>query len=139
MGTSGTTHSGSGLTEKQEQFGRLIGQGLSNSEACRVVGINRRTGTRWRYGRTVRITGAQLTAVPTILRQEAPAPAPPDDGARTGLQAFLPPGFLRLSVLCQERSLGAGTTSRCSCQRVAGTEEALVPHIFLCRRAICGF
>lgn len=24
---------------------------MSNSAACREVGINRRTGTRWRYGR----------------------------------------------------------------------------------------
>ena len=28
-------------------------QGFSNSEACRTVGVNRRTGTRWRYGRTL--------------------------------------------------------------------------------------
>jgi IS30 family transposase len=28
-----------------------MAQGMSNSAACREVGINRRTGTRWRYGR----------------------------------------------------------------------------------------
>ena len=39
--------------EKREQFARLIAQGFSNSEACRIVGINRRTGKRWRHGRTV--------------------------------------------------------------------------------------
>src|SRR6201988_4124124 len=39
--------------EKRELFGRLIAQGFSNSEACRVVGINRRTGKRWRHGRTI--------------------------------------------------------------------------------------
>src|SRR3954451_6813609 len=39
--------------EKQQRFVRLIAQGISNSEACRIVGIHRRTGTRWRYGRTV--------------------------------------------------------------------------------------
>src|SRR3954469_5284674 len=39
--------------EKQQQFVRLIAQGVSNSEACRIVGIHRKTGTRWRYGRTV--------------------------------------------------------------------------------------
>jgi len=37
-----------GDVEKQEWFGRLIGQGVSNRQACRIVGINRRTGTRWR-------------------------------------------------------------------------------------------
>src|SRR3954451_23972080 len=39
--------------EKQQRFVRLIAQGVSNSEACRIVGIHRKTGTRWRYGRTV--------------------------------------------------------------------------------------
>jgi len=41
------------LTEKRTEFVRLIGQGVSNAEACRLVGVNRRTGTRWRYGRTI--------------------------------------------------------------------------------------
>ncbi len=40
-------------TEKREQYARLIAQGFSNAEACRIVGINRRSGTRWRHGRTV--------------------------------------------------------------------------------------
>lgn len=44
------------LTEQREQFARLIARGVSNSEACRVVGVNRRTGTRWRYGRTTTST-----------------------------------------------------------------------------------
>ena len=44
---------GVALTEKRERFVRLIGQGLSNSEACRIVGVNRRTGTRWRFGRNI--------------------------------------------------------------------------------------
>jgi transposase, IS30 family len=42
--------------EKREQFARLIARGLSNAEACRVAGINQRTGKRWRHGRTF-ITG----------------------------------------------------------------------------------
>ena len=29
-----------------------MAQGMGNSQACREIGINRRTGTRWRYGRT---------------------------------------------------------------------------------------
>ena len=41
------------VVEKQEWFIRLIARGVSNSQACRIVGINRRTGTRWRYGRTI--------------------------------------------------------------------------------------
>ena len=39
--------------DKREQFARLIAQGFNNSEACRIVGINRRTGKRWRHGRTI--------------------------------------------------------------------------------------
>lgn len=37
------TRRGGMLVEKQEWFVRLIVQGVSNSEACRIVGINRRT------------------------------------------------------------------------------------------------
>ncbi len=40
-------------TAKREQFARLIGRGIPNAEACRAVGINRRTGTRWRFGRSI--------------------------------------------------------------------------------------
>jgi transposase, IS30 family len=39
--------------EKRDQFARLIAQGFNNSEACRIVGVNRRTGKRWRHGRTI--------------------------------------------------------------------------------------
>jgi transposase, IS30 family len=40
-------------TEKREWFARLIARGVNNSEACRIVGVNRKTGKRWRHGRTV--------------------------------------------------------------------------------------
>ena len=39
--------------EKREQYARLIAQGFSSLEACRIVGINPRTGKRWRHGRTI--------------------------------------------------------------------------------------
>jgi IS30 family transposase len=52
--------------EKQELFARLIAQGISSSEACRMVGINRKTGTRWRYGRTVRNTSGELVQYPPV-------------------------------------------------------------------------
>jgi transposase, IS30 family len=41
------------LVEKREQFARLIARGVSNSEACQIVGVNRKTGKRWRHGRTI--------------------------------------------------------------------------------------
>ena len=41
------------LVAQREEYARLVARGVSNAEACRVVGVHRRTGTRWRYGRTV--------------------------------------------------------------------------------------
>jgi hypothetical protein len=35
---------GVALTDKRERFVRMIAHGMSNSEACRVVGINRKNG-----------------------------------------------------------------------------------------------
>ncbi len=66
MGRSTTTHAGSGLTEKQDRFVQLIARGVSNSEACRVVGINHRTGTRWRFGRTVLNTAGEGVHYPPV-------------------------------------------------------------------------
>src|SRR5450631_2026925 len=47
------TPTGGVQAEKQQRYVQLIAQGVSNSEACRLVGINRKTGNRWRYGRTI--------------------------------------------------------------------------------------
>jgi transposase, IS30 family len=53
--------------DKREQYARLIAQGFGNSEACRVVGINRRTGKRWRHGRTITARdGRQLHYAPVV-------------------------------------------------------------------------
>ncbi len=53
--------------EKREQFARLIAQGYNNSEACRIAGINRRTGKRWRHGRTITTRdGRKLHYAPVI-------------------------------------------------------------------------
>src|SRR5450830_1166491 len=53
------------LTGQRQEFARLITRGVSNSEACRMVGVSRRTGTRWRYGRTVTSSsGAELDYQP---------------------------------------------------------------------------
>lgn len=58
--------SGGMLVEERERFCRLIAQGVSNSEACRIVGIDRRTGTRWRYGRTVRNKAGDSVHYPAV-------------------------------------------------------------------------
>lgn len=36
------------LAREREEYFRLMEQGVSSREACRIVGINRRTGKRWR-------------------------------------------------------------------------------------------
>jgi IS30 family transposase len=55
-----------GFAEKQERFVRLIAQGVSNSEACRRVGVNRRTGTRWRFGRVVLNRAGEAVHYPAV-------------------------------------------------------------------------
>lgn len=39
------------LTEERRIYLQLVQQGMSSVEACRIVGINYRTGKRWRNGR----------------------------------------------------------------------------------------
>ena len=52
---------------KRERYARLIAQGYNNSEACRIVGINRRTGKRWRHGRTITTRdGRKLHYAPVV-------------------------------------------------------------------------
>jgi transposase, IS30 family len=46
-------------TAKREQYATLIARGVSYSQACRIVGINRRTGKRWRHGRTITSSSGQ--------------------------------------------------------------------------------
>src|SRR5690606_22360541 len=54
-------------TAKREQYAALIAQGINNSEACRIVGINRRTGKRWRHGRTITTSsGRRLHYAPVV-------------------------------------------------------------------------
>jgi IS30 family transposase len=54
------------LVEEREWFGRLIAQGVGPSEACRIVGIDRRTGTRWRYGRTIHNSAGERVHYPPV-------------------------------------------------------------------------
>ncbi len=39
------------LAREREEYFRLVDQGVSSQEACRLVGVNRRTGKVWRNGR----------------------------------------------------------------------------------------
>ena len=57
--------------EKQQRYVQLIAQGVSNAEACRLVGINRKTGTRWRYGRRVQNSAGGLVHYPPVKIKQA--------------------------------------------------------------------
>jgi len=37
-------------TTKRQEFARLIALGVPSVEACRLVGVNARTGKRWEHG-----------------------------------------------------------------------------------------
>ena len=54
-------------TAKREQFAGLIARGVSNNEACRVVGINPRTGKRWRHGRTITSGSGRRLHYPPVI------------------------------------------------------------------------
>ncbi len=64
---------GVALFEQRERFSRLIARGVSNSEACRLVGINRRTGTRWRFGRTVLDAAGRAVQYPPVTNSKRPS------------------------------------------------------------------
>ena len=60
------------LTAERDLYRRLMAQGMGNSQVCREIGINRRTGTRWRYGRTTdERDGRQPRFYPPITPQTA--------------------------------------------------------------------
>jgi IS30 family transposase len=51
---------------KREEFARLIAEGVTSQHASRIVGINSRTGKRWRNGRKVKSGGRMLDLPPVI-------------------------------------------------------------------------
>ena len=42
------------MAETRLVYARLMRQGISNAEACRMLKINRRTGMRWRCRRSLK-------------------------------------------------------------------------------------
>jgi hypothetical protein len=83
---------------------RVDRAGGNNSKACRIVGVHRMTGTRWRHGRKIRNTagrtvhhprssmGPRLTPMPPRMAPPVDGspthrPQGPSPGARTGLRA----------------------------------------------------
>ena len=70
------TPAGGVQAEKQQRYVQLIAQGVSNSEACRLVGINRKTGNRWRYGRRVRNSAGALVIYAPVKINEVETAEP---------------------------------------------------------------
>jgi len=64
------------LVEQRELFVSLIAAGMSNSAACRQVGVNRKTGTRWRYGRSIPSAGGGLLHYPPVIKPHAAVVSP---------------------------------------------------------------
>lgn len=60
------------LTGERVEYLRLMEQGLGNKKACRIVGINEKTGRRWRNGRNA--CGRNRAALP--IRSVAPPSVP---------------------------------------------------------------
>ena len=105
--------SGGMLVEEQEWFARLIAQGVGNSEACRIVGIDRRTGTRWLYGRTIRNAAGKRVHYPPV-RLMAPKPQHPrylSLAERTTI-ADLHRAGVGVCVIAEELGRAASTVSR---------------------------
>lgn len=55
-------------TAKREEFTRLISRGVSNAEACRIVGVNPRTGKRWRHGRAITSSSGRRLHYPPVIK-----------------------------------------------------------------------
>jgi transposase len=64
---AGETGFGSADGKADKQFARLIAQGASVSAACRAVGVNRKTGTRWRYGRSITSASGRTLHYPAVI------------------------------------------------------------------------
>jgi len=62
------------MVDKQREYVRLIRQGVSNSEACRRLAIDRKTGHWWKNGGTLTRNGVTRVVEPVVGRvPERPA------------------------------------------------------------------
>ena len=64
------------LTSQRDQYRALMRQGLSNAAASRIVGVNRKTGHRWRYGRVGHDPHGRGADVPRDHESGAPGVGP---------------------------------------------------------------
>ena len=107
------TPAGGVQAEKQQRFVRLIAQGISNSEACRIVGIHRKTGTRWRYGRTVVNAVGEALHYPAVKITEPKLRSPRylSEAERIAIADLLN-GGARIRAIARELGRSPSTISR---------------------------
>ena len=60
------------LTSQRDRYRALMQQGMSNAEACRVVGVNRKTGHRWHHGRAVTTRTGEIRTYAAITGPPVP-------------------------------------------------------------------
>ena len=63
------------LTNERDRYISLMKQGMSNAAACRIVGVNRKTGHRWRHGRSITVRTGDTRRYPAITRPAHPVSA----------------------------------------------------------------
>lgn len=91
------------MVDKQRQYVRLIRQGVSNSEACRRLEIDRKTGHWWKNGGVVTRNGVARVVEP-ILDRVAERPASPrylGEDERVGIADGLRAGRSARSIAAQ--------------------------------------
>ena len=96
------------LTAERAAYLHLVAEGVSSAEACRIVGVNPRTGKRWRNGRP---TGEGREAVAPITM---PAPA-------SGRSRFLTEAE-RIEIADRRR---AGDSVRCIAARLGRSPSTI--------------
>lgn len=64
------------LAAERHAFLQLVSKGVSSKEACRIVGVDERTGRKWRNGRKY------TTRSGTVVRTAHPSPTAPDTPSR---------------------------------------------------------
>jgi transposase, IS30 family len=64
------------MVDKQREFARLIRRGVTNSEACRRLGIDRKTGHWWKNGGRVTRHGVTRVVEPVIHRHPESTASP---------------------------------------------------------------
>jgi transposase, IS30 family len=61
------------LSREREAYSRLVQQGYSNTEACRIVGVDRRTGNKWRNGRSGERNRKPVPPIHLVVQASGPS------------------------------------------------------------------